>query len=224
MKYNKIIDPIVKGLLKFLDKDSGYTLNIHQDIRSENLAFQHISFDVEDNFKFPNNSMWITGRNLIDYDPKVIELILNPELQYIDVGAGIGEFIPRLVRTFDSRLIHKPIIIEPADYELMLDMLDYSKRFLNERALSDRVNELIDRINIILNSNKVTLINKSLENAVKEQELLGIADVIIDNAGASHYANDFKYIWDLEKKLLKPNGILLSEVVKSSGVYYPNSS
>ena len=64
------------------------------------------------------------------YNSELSEIVETPDLttQYVEIGAGLGEFIPALVK--NSRLRYKPIVVDPARYDLMAEMFYYFKRFI----------------------------------------------------------------------------------------------
>ena len=107
--------------------------------------------------------MWITGRGINEYDYNT-PTIIDPSLQYLEVGAGMGEFTPLVVRNNPRNI---PIIIDPANYPLMLEMLQFAyERPINEK-LRDKISILQERCKIIINPDKVNLINLPLEKALE---------------------------------------------------------
>ena len=69
----------------------------------------------------------ITGRSLDKYAKHFPKLQISPKLQYVEVGAGLGALIPSLVSGFDGKL-RPPVIIDPANYLVMKEMLEYALR------------------------------------------------------------------------------------------------
>jgi hypothetical protein len=162
-----------------------------------------INFSIG-NFRFEDprwdRPLVTTGRNHILY-PLDIDFNINPRLQYIEVGAGLGGFIKFICdRQRDSS--PKPVVIDPADYARMEDMLKYCL----DTGTSDReiIEELLERCELLLNKDRVILINKKLDIAIQEHpEILETADVVIDNYGACYYEAKTE-TERLEKMLLKP--------------------
>jgi len=154
----------------------------------------------------------ITARDLRDYHrlPK-----FNPTWQYLEVGAGLGEFSPSLV----GRVGKKPIVIDPANYHLLAEMLDDSLQLGSRKVIRDRIGVLLSRCETILNSEKIILYNKTLGQVIREHpELNGIADVVVDNYGPrcycgtetlpgetrsqKHYALLCSRVYELKQRLL----------------------
>jgi len=144
---------------------------------------------------------------------------INPKLQYLEVGAGLGGFIPYLVNEWSQILTSKPIVIDPADYRLMANMLRYAKQLNLGVGIGKRLDELIKRAEIIIDPGKVYLVNTRLGEALRSvPELQAIADVVIDLLGPVNYPSSEFHghdtdiedrILEMEKILLKPNGIHL---------------
>ena len=175
------------------------------------LKFCHTDFHSKPHMA----GLYITGRDITEYDSDIKTLKLNPLHQYVEIGAGLGEFTPRLIETFGSRLKNKPIVIDPGNYSVMADLLNYALTLSIEDRMKVKLRRLNQRCEIIRDPKQVKLINLTLEEAITQHpEILGIADVVIDNAGASHYT-EHEHAWELEGKLLKPNGLLFAEVIRS---------
>ena len=164
---------------------------------------------------------FVTCRDLRDYDREIKEHKINPNFKYVEIGAGLGEFIPNLIDRYGSKLKYKPIVIDPINYSLIRDIINFTLSLDLTKKVSGRLKIILMRCLIILDNNKVILINIDLEQAVKSKKILNIADVLIDMAGAAHYMKNYKYAWKLERRILKPNGILLATVIKS-GIHYPS--
>lgn len=146
-------------------------------------------------------------------------LPINPRFQYAEPGAGLGGFIPFLVREFGQRLTSRPIVIDPVDYALMADMLRYAKELQLGTDINERFNELISRAEIIMDPGKVYLVNMKLGEALRRlPKLKGIADVVIDYQGPANYpetevssdlgagTNIENLVLEMERILLKPSG------------------
>ncbi|MEK6900098.1 MAG: hypothetical protein AABX05_03155 [Nanoarchaeota archaeon] len=143
-------------------------------------------FDV----KAEQGRTWIITTRDIGRYLNLPSMNINPSLQYLEVGAGLGEFTPLVVR---SNPRHRPIVIDPANYPLMLKMLKSAYNRDLKEELKERIRILQERCEIILNPAKVNLINLTLEEALAQHpELEGIADVVVDNFGAIHYSSETK--------------------------------
>lgn len=173
----------------------------------------------------------ITGRNLDEYEAHekqtIVTFLDDSRKQYLEVGAGLGELVPYLVRTFGKSLQKRPIIIDPVNYRVLGEMLRYSQDLELPERTRQKVNELLARIEIIENPLKVRLINTTLLNAVsKFPDLIGCADCVVDCAAARGYPavefQDYYERGNFEKpkeqrnrieaglqSLLGPEGILL---------------
>ena len=140
-------------------------------------------FDV----KAEDGSTWIITSRDVEKYLNLPSMNINPLLQYLEVGAGLGEFTPLVVR---NNPINKPIVIDPANYPLMLDLLRSAYKKNLKRELKERIGVLQERCETLLNPHKVNLINLTLEQALEQHpELNGIADVVVDNFGAIHYSS-----------------------------------
>jgi hypothetical protein len=151
----------------------------------------------------------ITHRSFSEYQElyKIPEgFVPEPDKQYLEVGAGLGEFVPKIVRELDDRLSNRPVVIDPVDYGLLIEMLYIATEegMDEENDLVGR--ELTGRARIITDSEKVKLYNLTLEEAVRNHpELTGCADLVVDCAGASSYSRNTALVSELEKLLLKEN-------------------
>lgn len=212
------------GLSILEHKSSGYSLNLD------------LSYDDGDSFRlidprevsplnccFRVNSqenesrLIITGRNLEEYNKYLRNLKINPLLQYVEIGSGLGEFIPSIVKRYDGSLGHKPIIVDPAKYSIMEEMLKYAIDSGFCEGLNDKFSKWIERCETILDINKIILINSKLEKAlVKHPWLNQVADVVIDHRGALAYpaiGESEENVLNLEKKLLKSGGLLVNDKI-----------
>lgn len=205
--------------INIVDTKNNYSLNLL--LSKPPLNYCNYTFDIYWN-REKGQGNFITARDIGEYDEEIKSMIINPSLQYVEVGAGLGEFIPRIIRRFGDSLVSRPIVVDPAKYEVMYSLLDFARKLETNTLMYDKLGELKDRCEIILDNKKVRLVNFTLEKAVSEfPELLGVADVVVDHIGASHYMEDHECAWRLEEKFLKWTGRLYSEVVKSKGVFRP---
>lgn len=164
-----------------------------------------------------------------DFFPK---MKIDPSAQYVEVGAGLGGLIPHILECQKSSS-PKPVVIDPANYPLMKDMIYYALGLDESQGFRRRLKQLISRIGLYCNPNKVRLINSRLSDAIQNHpDLENIADVVVDNCGAQLYPttelrpgeilprhnSDLQAkkrhmqqeIIGLESRLVKPSGALYS--------------
>lgn len=183
---------------KFKTRKEGSKLLINNDLSRYQLI---IDTEVKKGFwqalfrwelpdeKFP---VFITARDFKNYDEDVQKIPLDSTKQYVEIGAGLGGFIPHLVSAFNNNLTNLPIVIDPANYNLMKKMLNEGiyqakKRGYNEN-MTHRLETLIGRCKIFTDNSKVNLINTSLKRALSTYpKLKGIADFVIENRGSHYY-------------------------------------
>ncbi len=196
--------------------ETGYLLNVN--IEGLKYTFSSHIFEVP---KPDGEHCLVTARDMSGYKALIRNHQQSRELQYIDVGAGLGEFTPNLIRKFDS-LPYKPIIIDPFNYDLATEMMEYAFDKVPEIS-QPRLIELLDRIRIIKDKNKIRLINTKLSEAIVNfPEIMGISDVVLDSHGAyTHQSGETylsadrkerkKIIKNLLYSLGKPNAEILIE-------------
>ncbi len=167
--------------------------------------------------------MPISGRDFEDYPSNIVNNCKDPSLRYLEVGAGLSGLVS-FILAHQTKSSPRVVVIDFANYYLMKDMLMYA---LENVSISEhhtkRAKLYLSRCEEILDPTKVLLVNKKLGEAVKDTELHGIADVIIDHYGPRRHA--FTELisgrdgWDqdingdidsYEKLLLKPGGKILS--------------
>lgn len=158
----------------------------------------------------------ITARDYKDHHPIILGHHFDSSKQYVEVGAGLGEFIQRVALLKNGNI--PPIVIDPADYALLEEMLRFTLKRLPEivpkkeydfHFYHTRVEELISRCETIQNHSLVRLYSVTLETAAKREELRGIADVVVDNLGARFYSTDWKKTTSALRRILKPDGTCL---------------
>ncbi|MBI2659178.1 hypothetical protein HYX05_03730 [Candidatus Woesearchaeota archaeon] len=205
------------GGINIVEQITEYSLSV--DLTRKNVPLKEFPSDNELMFTAPGHHghARITGRDLAQHHSEVGNMVINPSFQYVEIGAGLGEFTPHLVKTTPHA--PKPIVVDPANYWLMKDVLDYA-RSLN---LSARINKLAEilskRAAVISDPSKVMLINMTLMEAFEAHPSLeGIADVVIDHGGAYSWCEETEKqaseigdkihtaIQDLERRLAKPSG------------------
>lgn len=148
----------------------------------------------------------VTCRDIEHYKSMCHPLPFDPNLKYVEVGAGLGELTPYLVKNLDLK--HKPIVIDPVDYNVMLEMLSHALGDGLGEPYESRLHDLIDRCNIISDPRKVELVNTTLEDAVDSGLIQkGIADVTVDVCGAYLYG-ERERTKSLLRYLTKEGGII----------------
>ena len=196
------------------ERTSGYTLIVDWELSQIDslIVKSAVTFTVP----YKGNEFLITSRELKNYKPEVRDLKTSPEFQYTEVGAGLGEFIPYIA----SKGVPLPMVIDPADYPLMKDMLMHMKSCLRSNDHEDYISCLIDRCEIIMDPGKVKLFNTYLGEALKKYpQLERSSDVVVDNWGPRRILVEANpkgeskdeirsYIEELEKRLLRLNGEL----------------
>ncbi len=136
------------------------------------------------------NGPFITGRGIAYYFSYLPGFSINPYLKHIEVGAGLGEPMVKLAEmAADNSDYPKPTVIDKANYRLLRDLLDCAITFENRdphvTQLIGMLRDFRHRCSVILDSEKVELINCSLEEALTVQpSLRGSADVLVDLYGA----------------------------------------
>lgn len=111
----------------------------------------------------------------------------------------------------------KPLVIDPLNYERVFDLLEMArKKNISERNLS-LIKDLNGRIEQYLDPKAIQVIPYTIQEAYKKYgpDLAGVADIVVDVAGAIYYASLEKKreVYQLERNwLLKnPNGILYTD-------------
>ena len=166
-----------------------------------------------------NKKVIVTGRDFDEYP--VINI--NPENQYIEIGAGLGGFVPWMVA--NHKMKHKPIVIEQLNYDAAEVLLhigrDVAQHKGYDKNLLDRIEKFIQRADTYTYSNDINLITLPLGWALNTfPQLKGSADVVIDHLASTYYTQvefplsykDFnarRHIYDMRISLLKPNGIIV---------------
>jgi len=172
-----------------------------------------VQVDWDDPVKAKKASIKVTCRDFCEYNRKYREKRLSPDYQYVEVGAGLGGYIHNIIDKFGNELSHRPIIIDPADYSELKQLLIYARGLGMDEALKRRCERLITRCELYQDPRQVDLINLTLHEAFRKRpEIQGIADVVIDFFGARYYGPQVKAhhplshypVDELEKRLLKP--------------------
>lgn len=196
--------------LEILDETSRYKLSIEL-ATEERMRFYHLTFAwLCKNLE--TKKLYITGRKIEEYCECVRNHKVDNSMQYMEIGAGLGDFIPKLILESQGKLEKRPIVIDPANYQVMQQMLEESLNFTLPGYIQNRLSTLKKNCEIIRDPSRVNLINNDLRYALMNHpELAGRADIIVDNAGALFYMHPNTCPESLERKLLKSNGSLLKK-------------
>jgi hypothetical protein len=204
--------------IKVLDRERDYFLVLsrksHHYLGAVHFFRPGLTRDGHVFSHIPVTATWLRG-----YPAEVRKLKITPGLQYLEVGAGYGGFIPRVL--LGSRQgSPRPIIIDSADFDAMHGLLSYAKAHIR---LPDRISGIVDKIlerhGLITDPGRVRLLNMNLGDALCGfPDLAGIADVLVDRCGAVSYPEleardgdrllrDFvQRVAELERRLLKQGG------------------
>jgi hypothetical protein len=112
----------------------------------------------------------------------------DPDEEIFEAGAGLAEFIPYVVRKLGRRLKHRPVVVDPLDYNLVIKLL---QRFIHEGINPEQVptaRELIKRAQIILDPRYVELINLPFLEALDYPAFQRKYDLVIDHFGPWMYS------------------------------------
>lgn len=138
----------------------------------------------QDGVSLSETIMGITSRDISYYPQELFPI--NPLGQYCEVGPGLGGFTPYLAHA--QGIQKKPIAIDPANYELMGEMLIYAQTLDVSDEIRKRIAIVIERCTTMITPQKVMLINTTLGKAFKiHPKLYGIADVVVEHSGTNLY-------------------------------------
>lgn len=155
------------------------------------------------------NSIPITARSVSMY---TCDNFIPPDfeerykgLQIVEVGAGLAEFSPYMAHIATK----KPIVIDPADYRTIRNLLVTAKQYDMPAMQIPTVDMLVHRIDTLLDPTKIRLYNMSLLDAVSAhpQELKGVADIVLDVFGAVQYPRP----WAAKSQIDEIEGHFLSK-------------
>ena len=188
--------------LRIKAEPQGYSLII---IDAEPVDWVSITFDLP---LVNDREVMVTGRDIKHYDPQIQDISIHPSKVYLEVGAGLGEFIPRAAQ---QNPVQRPIVIDPVNYALMLEMLECAGRLSLRDDTKRRLQLYQERCRVILNLDKVQLINNTLEDALMQHpELRKTADIVVDHYAAAYHSQNPETTLAMELLLLKPQGKLYS--------------
>jgi hypothetical protein len=164
--------------LEFHDRDSNYVLIYFFDPQT-GYGKRNLSFKT--GLLSNKRGVIVTGRDLVgepkkSYHQELEDIADFADLQVVEMGPGLGEFIPLLTEVAKI----KPIAIDPVNYNNLLELMEYARSRVPEIIVGE-LDIFKQRAEIYLDSTKVWLVNTTLEEAVKDKRLFEIADVFVDN-------------------------------------------
>ncbi|HLC91218.1 MAG TPA: hypothetical protein VJI15_05635 [Candidatus Nanoarchaeia archaeon] len=172
-----------------------------------------------------NRRVRITDRPVEEYAIDPEQLTIDPALQYLECGPGLGGFAQHW---YEHSTAQSPplIAIDVADFGRIHTLLSYAIQEGTAPEAEEWLEILIGRCDLLLSDN-IRLMRMSLKEAQQKQpELRGLADVVIDNNGPMLYAHTefratggergerfvapWEYAREVECSFLKPQGRYLS--------------
>jgi hypothetical protein len=169
-------------------KGDNYSLGIREDCPTE-------EYRVVVNFTPAGQKTGgypITARDIGHYQRSYPAMPIRANMQYAEVGPGLGELIPHLVQSQRIQLEQIPIAIDPADYGLIQHLaeaaLDQAHKVqLSNRSL-ERLSIVLNRCEVMRDASRVQLVNTTVARALnKYPDLAGAADIVVDHYGAELY-------------------------------------
>lgn len=161
-------------------RTSGYELRIENwdGNYDGNIVFKIPSL----NPKYKNYPTHVTDRDVEGYR----RYPQSPGFQYIEIAAGLGGFIPHMVRRYGKRLKNSPIVIDPVSYETMDPMLSFALDGRMPENVEARLRILLDRCSIYMDKQVIRHIELPVHDAIeKHPEIHHLGDVVVHNwAGA----------------------------------------
>lgn len=175
----------------------------------------------------------ISSRVRKQYEAMMPGFHVDPSKQFVEVGAGLSE--PVVAWAVSAAALEpkgpRPVVIDPANYHLMADMVDTAIDLAPEEEhiaqVLDILMDLKRRCAVILDPERVVLLPVELKQAVVlYPELQGLADVVVDCYAAATYVplnfnrpnitaqrqRQRDKVFSIEKSFLKPDGTLFSVV------------
>lgn len=203
-----------------VDSQGGeYHLGIREDAPKD-------EYRVVVNFNSPGaeeSGFPITARDMPHYRRSYPHLPEDPTKQYLEIGPGLGGFIPYLVHSYRTQLRCLPIAIDPANFAiiqlLIKSALDQQKETQLSPADMQRLELLYRRCLIMRDDTKVRLISTTAARAARQHpDIRQIADVVIDHYGACLYPqtecedglNGSRLVREARRAFLKEGGIELA--------------
>jgi hypothetical protein len=128
---------------------------------------------------------------------------INSGDQIMEVGAGLGEAVPWLVKRY-GQIIPPIVVADPFDYQIAFEIMDWA---LHEAGIHDKskrkaLREMKERCKV-MRSPKVRHFKMNLRDmVVQNPNLHHSADLLLDNHGANFYGDSKTQ--DFFKTLSKP--------------------
>lgn len=151
-------------------------------------------------------SNMITYHNVEEYKEHSCiprDYIPNPDDMIFEAGAGLGAFIPYVVQRLHNRLKHRPVVVDPLNYNLVISLLE---RFIDEKMNPENIPlafDLIERARIYLDLSCVNLINLPFMEALDHPEFQKKYDLVIDYYGPWLYSPFSMKVSEIEQSLRK---------------------
>ncbi len=212
---------------QLIDRDGEYMLTCSPESRDRGLRCR---FSV-------GPSEWayvISSRSTSQYRAIMPGFEVEPHKQLIEVGAGLSQSVVQWAdraALLTSKRGPKPVVIDPANYALMAEMLDTAIDLAPQEEHMNHLLRLLRglkyRCAAILDPERIRLLPLTLEDAcIAQKDLRGSADTLVDcYAAATYIAVDYdrpdvyaqrrqvrEFLYGLEHSLLKPEGKLFTIV------------
>lgn len=172
-----------------LDAKTGYSMSVSTPTRSLGMV-SRVCFASRIGKSL--HPIPITNRDLRQYKTELPGLPIDPALQYLEVGAGLGQLAEHLAKHPDNPPDRRPVVIDPANYDAMSRLLEYGLDHWQdlelEQAAQSRLMDLMVRCDVIRDSTRVLLLNMTFEQAYRQfPQLQGGFDVVVELHSASLY-------------------------------------
>ena len=158
-------------------------------------------------FRIPSKGVGgiVTSRAIGGYG-SLTRRTINSGDQIVEVGAGLGEAVPWLVKRY-GQIIPSIVVADPFDYQIAFEIMNWT---LHDAGIHDKskrkaLREMKERCKAMCSS-KVRHFKMNLGDVVAQNpELHHSADLLIDNHGANFYGDsttpDYRVLF---KTLSKP--------------------
>lgn len=168
----------------------------------------------------------ISSRLRSQYERLMPGFALDPTKQLIEVGAGLSEAV---VSWADASALHsprgpKPVVIDPAKYQVMSDMIDAAIALAPQDEFIDGVLPILKqmqyRCRAILDPDRIQLLQCTLKAAHETHpELHGTADAVVDCYAAATYVrvNFCRRNVDSQRKRARANVLALEQSLLKPG-------
>ena len=145
------------------------------------------------NFMHKGQGITTTARKIDRYKETFPDLVFDETHSYIELGAGLGGFVPYLVNKLQVK--QKPVVVDVVDYFRMREIFLYVMMQKVDDVFKSQAAEFVRLCDIYL-SDKIELHNVSIADI----DLLGRKfDCCVDLCGCSMYNEKFKSTKGVEK-------------------------